>query len=220
MLAVVIACGGEKAESAASRPEAATPTRDRERIVFLGTSLTAGYGLPDPSQAYPALIQHKIDSAGLPFEVVNAGVSGETSAGARRRIEWVLKERPAVLVIETGANDGLRGQNIDSLSANIQAIIDRASILNPKPRIVIAGMQMLSNYGADYTRRFAAVYPSIAKRNGLPLIPFLLEGVAGVDSLNQPDQVHPTAAGQRIIAETVWKTLEPVLREVPVLARR
>ncbi len=189
-------------------------------MVFLGTSLTAGYGLDDPSQAYPALIQQKIDSAGLPFEVVNAGVSGETSAGAHRRIEWVLRERPAVLVIETGANDGLRGQNTDSLAANIQAIVDRASILNPRPRIVIAGMQMLSNYGADYTRRFAAVFPAIARRNDLPLIPFLLQGVAGVDSLNQPDQIHPTAAGQRIIAETVWTTLEPVLREVPVLAVR
>jgi acyl-CoA thioesterase-1 len=219
-LAVVIACGGEKPESAASRPAAETPSRDRERVVFLGTSLTAGYGLADPSQAYPALIQHKIDSAGMPFEVVNAGVSGETSAGARRRIEWVLKERPTVLVIETGANDGLRGQNTDSLSNNIQAIVDRASILNPKPRIVIAGMQMLSNYGADYTRRFAAVYPAIARRNDLPLIPFLLEGVAGVDSLNQPDQIHPTAAGQRIIAETVWKTLGPVLQDIPVLAGR
>jgi acyl-CoA thioesterase-1 len=220
VLAVVIACGGEKPESAASRPAAETPSRDRERVVFLGTSLTAGYGLADPSQAYPALIQHKIDSAGMPFEVVNAGVSGETSAGARRRIEWVLKERPTVLVIETGANDGLRGQNTDSLSNNIQAIVDRASILNPKPRIVIAGMQMLSNYGADYTRRFAAVYPAIARRNDLPLIPFLLEGVAGVDSLNQPDQIHPTAAGQRIIAETVWKTLGPVLQDIPVLAGR
>lgn len=219
-LAALVACGREQPRPAASASTPQTPARDRERVVFLGTSLTAGYGLPDPSQAYPALIQHKIDSAGLPFEVVNAGVSGETSAGARRRIEWVLKERPAVLVIETGANDGLRGQNTDSLSANIQAIIDRASILNPRPRIVIVGMQMLSNYGADYTRRFASVYPTIARRNDLPLIPFLLDGVAGVDSLNQPDQIHPTAAGQRIIAETVWKTLEPVLREVPLLAAR
>jgi acyl-CoA thioesterase-1 len=218
-LAALVACGREQARPPASEAASAT-ARVRERVVFLGTSLTAGYGLPDPSQAYPALIQQKIDSAGLPFEVVNAGVSGETSAGARRRIEWVLKERPAVLVIETGANDGLRGQNTDSLSNNIQAIVDRTSILNPKPRIVIAGMRMLSNYGADYTRRFAAVYAAIARRNGLPLIPFLLEGVAGVDSLNQPDQIHPTAAGQRIIAETVWKTLEPVLREVPVLAVR
>jgi acyl-CoA thioesterase-1 len=217
-LLALAACQREQVKpDAATRP---APTSYRERVVFLGTSLTAGYGLDDPSQAYPALIQRKIDSAGLPFEVVNAGVSGETSAGALRRIDWVLTQRPAVLVIETGANDGLRGQDVDSVAANIQAIVDRASVLNPRPRIVIAGMRMLSNYGADYVRRFAAVYPAIARRNDLPLIPFLLDGVAGVDSLNQPDQIHPTAAGQRIIAETVWETLEPVLRGVPVLARR
>lgn len=217
-LLVLAACQREQA-----KPHAATrtaPPSYRERVVFLGTSLTAGYGLDDPSQAYPALIQRKIDSAGLPFEVVNAGVSGETSAGALRRIDWVLTQRPAVLVIETGANDGLRGQDVDSVAAHIQAIVDRVSVLNPTPRIVIAGMRMLSNYGADYVRRFAAVFPAVARRNDLPLIPFLLEGVAGIDSLNQPDQIHPTAAGQRIIAETVWKTLEPVLREIPILASR
>jgi acyl-CoA thioesterase-1 len=180
-------------------------------VVFLGTSLTAGLGL-DASQAYPALIQQKIDSAGLPFEAVNAGVSGETSAGALRRIDWVLQEPLAVLVIETGANDGLRGQDVDSLESNIQALIDRANTQTPRPRIMLVGMRMLSNYGSDYTRRFAGVYPELARRNGLPLVPFLLDGVAGVDSLNQPDQIHPTAAGQRLLAQTVWRTLEPILR--------
>jgi acyl-CoA thioesterase-1 len=209
MLAVLAACGRDAAKP--GTPAASTPASERGRIVFLGTSLTAGYGL-DPSQAYPALIQQKIDSAGLPFEAVNAGVSGETSAGARRRIDWLLQQPVAVLVIETGANDGLRGQNVDSLEANIQAIIDRGNALTPKPLIVLVGMRMLSNYGPLYIRRFAAVYPDLAKRNDLPFVPFLLEGVAGVDSLNQGDLIHPTAAGQRRLAETVWRTLEPVLR--------
>ena len=211
MLALLLACGRE-----AGKPAAATlsrPASGRERIVFLGTSLTAGYGL-DPTEAYPALIQQKIDSAALPFDGVNAGVSGETSAGALRRVDWLLQQPLAVLVVETGANDGLRGQNVDSLKANIQAIIDRANALTPRPRIVLVGMRMLSNYGPLYIRRFAAVYLELAKRNYLPLVTFLLEGVAGVDSLNQADQIHPTAAGQRRVAETVWRTLEPVLRSI------
>jgi len=175
----------------------------RGRIVFLGTSLTAGLGV-DQSEAYPALLQRKIDSAGLPFTVVNAGVSGETSAGARRRIDWILREPVSMLVIETGANDGLRGLDADSLKSNIQAIIDRARRQQPPPRIVLVGMRALPNYGFGYVRRFNAVYPDLAKRNDLPLVPFLLEGVVGVDSLNQADMMHPTAAGQRRVAETVW----------------
>jgi acyl-CoA thioesterase-1 len=206
-LVTLAACGRESGKAAAP---ASAPRVSRARIVFLGTSLTAGLGL-DASEAYPSLIQRKIDAAGLPFEAVNAGVSGETSAGALRRIDWLLKDPPAVLVIETGANDGLRGQDVDSIEANIQAIVDRASALTPKPRVVLLGMRMLSNYGADYIRRFEAIYPQLARRNGLPLVPFLLDGVAGVDSLNQPDQIHPTAAGQRLVAETVWRTLKPVL---------
>jgi len=178
--------------------------------VFLGTSLTAGLGL-DPDQAYPALIQQKIDSAGLRYVTVNAGVSGETSAGARRRIDWLLREPVAVLVIETGANDGLRGQDLDSVRANIQAIIERAEQQTPKPRIVLAGMRTIPNYGFGYARRFKAMYPDLAQRYDLPLIPFLLEGVAGVDGFNQADLIHPSAAGQRRVAENVWRTLAPVL---------
>ncbi|HEY8106500.1 MAG TPA: arylesterase [Gemmatimonadales bacterium] len=180
-------------------------------VVFLGTSLTAGLGL-DPALAYPALVQAKIDSAGLHYRVVNAGVSGETSAGALRRIDWLLRDPPAVLVIETGANDALRGQNPDSVRANIQAIIDRARAITPPPSIVLVGMEALPNYGPAYVRRFREIYPELAKQNRIPFIPFLLAGVAGIDSLNQPDGLHPTAAGQRIVAQTVWKALEPVLR--------
>jgi acyl-CoA thioesterase I len=200
---------GERAPGADPPPPPADGQRGR--IVFLGTSLTAGLGL-DPDQAYPALLQQKIDSAGLPFVAVNAGVSGETSAGARRRVDWLFREPVAVLVIETGANDGLRGQEVDSLAANIQAIIDRANRQQPRPRIVLEGMQAPPNYGLGYSRRFRAAYAELAKRNHVPLVPFLLDGVAGVDSLNQADLMHPTAAGQRRVADTVWRVLEPVLR--------
>jgi acyl-CoA thioesterase I len=211
VLAVALAAceRGDPAPPAESPPPA--PDGGRGRVVFLGTSLTAGLGV-DPSQAYPALLQKKIDSAGLRFEAVNAGVSGETSAGARRRIDWLLREPVAVLVIETGANDMLRGLDIDSLESNVQAIIDRARQQSPPPRIILVGMEALPNNGLGYARRFRAVYPNLAKRNRVALVPFLLEGVAGVDSMNQSDMLHPTAAGQRRIAETIWPTLEGVLR--------
>ncbi len=190
-------------------PSAARDTRPA--VLFVGTSLTAGLGL-DPDDAYPALIQQKIAAAGLRFRVVNAGVSGETSAGARRRAGWLLRQPPAVLVLETGANDGLRGLDPDSLHSNMQAILAAAKAVTPAPRLVILGMQAPPNYGLGYTRRFAAVYPELARENNAVLVPFLLQGVAGVDRLNQPDGIHPTAEGQRKIAETVWRALEPVLR--------
>lgn len=218
------ACNGRPDQPANGTPAnrtkaAAQPTPAGSRnptapatVLFLGTSLTAGLGL-DPDQAYPALIQQKIDSAGLPYRVQNAGVSGETSAGARRRTDWLFQKSPDVVVIETGANDMLRGQSPDSVAANIQAIIERAKSLRPTPKIVLVGMQALPNYGSDYARRFAAIYPRLARENGVPLVPFLLAGVAGVDSLNQPDGLHPTAAGQRTVADNVWKTLEPLLEQ-------
>lgn len=182
------------------------PAGERGRIVFLGTSLTAGYGV-DPEEAYPALIQQKLDSAGLPYVAVNAGVSGETSAGARRRMDWVLQEPVAMLVIETGANDGLRGQNIDSTKANIQAIIDRAKQQQPRPRIALVQMRVPPNNGFAYARRFREMYPALAKANDILLVPFLLQGVAGVDGMNQADMIHPTTAGQRKVAETVWNAI-------------
>jgi acyl-CoA thioesterase-1 len=179
--------------------------------MFLGTSLTAGLGI-DPEQAYPALIQRKIDSAGLNYRVVNAGVSGETSAGALRRVDWLLREPVSVLVVETGANDGLRGLPPDSLRANIQTIFDRAKRLQPPPKLVLLGMRVPPNYGRVYSNRFQAIYPELARANDAALVPFLLQSVGGVAGLNQPDGVHPTAQGQRKLAETVWKVLEPVLR--------
>ncbi|HEY7503226.1 MAG TPA: arylesterase [Gemmatimonadales bacterium] len=213
LVAIAIGVAGCGADEGARGDEAPAPPAvgERGRVVFLGTSLTAGLGL-DPEQAYPAVIQRKIDSAGLAFEAVNAGVSGETSAGARRRIDWLLRQPVSVLVIETGANDGLRGQQVDSLRANIQYIIDEARKLSPPPAIVLLGMRAPPNLGFGYARRFREVYPELAEKNDLPLVPFLLEGVAGVGSLNQADMMHPTAKGQQRMADVVWKVLEPVLR--------
>ena len=179
-------------------------------ILCVGTSLTAGDGL-DPDQAYPALLQGKIDGQGLRYRVVNAGVSGETSAGALRRLDWLLKRPVTVLVLETGANDGLRGQDPEAMRANIQAMLDRLAREAPPPRVLLVGMEALTNYGADYTGRFRAVFPALAERNGVRLLPFLLEGVAGVPSLNLPDGLHPNAEGQRRVAENVWKALRPLL---------
>jgi acyl-CoA thioesterase-1 len=183
---------------------------DRPVILFVGTSLTAGLGL-DPSEAYPALVQARLDAAGLRYRVVNAGVSGETSAGALRRVDWLLRQPVAVLVLETGANDGLRGQDPDATRANIQSILDEARRHQPPPRLVLAAMEAPPNYGEAYRRRFRAVYPELAKANAVTLLPFLLGGVAGDPALNQPDGIHPTAAGHARIAETVWKALRPVL---------
>jgi acyl-CoA thioesterase-1 len=187
--------------------------------MFLGTSLTAGFGI-DPDQAYPALIQKKIDSAGLNYRVVNAGVSGETSAGALRRLNWLVQEPVSVLVVETGANDGLRGLSTDSLRGNIQAMLDRAKQLQPPPKLVLVGMRIPPNYGRTYSQRFQAIYPELARANDAVLVPFLLEGVGGIPDLNQPDGVHPTAEGQRRLAETMWRVLEPVLREAEKAAGR
>ncbi len=207
--ATLVGCGGDASPRAAAEAPP-RPATERGRIVFLGTSLTAGLGV-DPAQAYPALIQAKLDSARLPFEAVNAGVSGETSAGAVRRLDWLMRQPVSVLVIETGANDGLRGLDPDSMRSNIQAIIDRANQQSPKPRIVLTGMRALPNYGLGYARRFREVYDDLAEKNDLSLVPFLLQGVAGQGEMNQDDMIHPNPSGHRVIAENVWKVLEPVL---------
>jgi acyl-CoA thioesterase-1 len=209
-----IACGGSAPDRVAARAGAdPSPSASAARpvILFVGTSLTAGYGL-DPDEAYPARIQDKIDAAGLGYRVVNAGVSGETSAGARRRIDWLMDAQPvAVLVVETGANDGLRGIDPEDARANIQAVFDRARQQEPPPALMLVGMAAPPNLGARYTERFRAIYPELARTNGAVFVPFLLEGVAGIPRLNQPDGVHPTAEGQRLVAELVWKHLRPML---------
>ena len=212
------ACGGaagRPAPAGSDAPVAAAEPREGPAelpvILFLGTSLTAGYGL-DPDDAYPARIQEKLAAAGLRYRVVNAGVSGETSAGARRRIDWLMAQPVAILVVETGANDGLRGIDPADARANIQAIFDRAKRQSPPPELMLIGMAAPPNLGSRYARAFAAIYPELAKENGAVLVPFLLEGVAGVPRLNLPDGVHPTAEGHRLMAETVWKRLQPMLK--------
>ena len=182
-------------------------------ILFLGDSITAGYGL-DLSQAYPALIQEKIDAKGWSFKAVNAGQSGDTSAGALNRLDWLLRNHVAVLVVELGGNDGLRGLPAETTRTNLQQIIDRTKAKYPTVKIIIAGMKVPPNMGRKYGAKFETIYPELAKKNQLPLIPFVLEGVGGVRELNLPDGIHPTAKGHAIVAATVWKTLEPVLRSI------
>ena len=203
--------GGAAVED--TQPVVPSADRGRSTVVFVGTSLTAGYGV-EVDDAYPALVAQKIDSAGLAYDVVNAGSSGETSAGALRRIDWVLQQRPVyVLVLETGANDGLRALDVDATRANIQKILDRVRALQPEARVLLVQMEAPPNLGAQYTTRFREMYPALAGANDATLIPFLLEGVAGVDTLNQGDGIHPNEAGHRMLAETVWRSLEPVLRD-------
>ncbi len=180
-------------------------------ILFLGTSLTAGLGV-DAEDAYPAVLRRRIDALGLRFRVVNAGVSGETSAGGLRRISWLLREPVAVLVLELGANDALRGQDPTATERNLQAIIDSTRHRDPVTTIVVAGMQAPPNLGAAYTNAFQRLFVDLARKNGAVLIPFLLEGVGGHPDLNQADGIHPTPAGHRIMADNVWRVLEPVLR--------
>ncbi len=181
-------------------------------IVFLGDSLTAGYGLP-ADQSYPFLIEEKFRAAHLPYEVVNAGVSGDTSADGLRRIEWLLQRKIDLLIIALGANDGLRGLSPKALETNLQAIIDKTKGKNPAVQIVVAGMQMPPNMGTDYAEKFQNVFADVAQKNNAVLIPFLLADVGGHRDLNQSDSIHPTAAGQKIIAETVWRTLQPILQQ-------
>jgi acyl-CoA thioesterase-1 len=181
-------------------------------VVFLGDSLTAGFGV-ERSEAFPALVADKVRAAGLPFEVENAGLSGDTSAGGLRRFDWLLQRPIDILVIELGANDGLRGLDLKSMKANLQAIIDKAKTKNPAVKIVLAGMQVPPNLGAEYANGFQGVFNELARENNAVLIPFLLEGVGGQRELNQADLIHPNAAGHRIIANLVWQTLEPILRK-------
>jgi acyl-CoA thioesterase I len=182
-------------------------------ILFLGDSITAGYGL-ELAQAYPALLQEKVDAKGWRFKVVNAGQSGDTSAGGLNRMDWLLRNRVDVLVLELGANDGLRGLPVETTRKNLQAIIDRTKTKYPQAKIVIAGMKVPPNMGRDYGEKVEAIYPALAKKNNAPLIPFILEGVGGVRELNLSDGIHPTAKGHQIVAANVWKVLEPVLRSL------
>ncbi|RYG17375.1 MAG: arylesterase [Chitinophagaceae bacterium] len=181
-----------------------------KNILFFGTSLTAGLGL-DPSEAYPALIQNRIDSLKLPYNVINAGLSGETSAAGKSRIDWLLKQPVHVFVLELGANDGLRGIEVSETTKNLQFIIDKVKQKYPQAKLVLAGMQVPPNMGNPYASDFKNMFPALAEKNNMVLIPFLLDKVGGVPKLNQADGIHPTAEGDKILAENVWVKLKGVL---------
>ena len=185
----------------------------RPVVLFFGTSLTAGAGL-EPEQAFPALVEQKADSAGLPIRAVNAGLSGETTAGAVRRIDWVLRTPADVIVVEAGANDALRGLSPAAAKANLETLVAAIRKKQPRARIVLVQMEAPPNFGNAYTRSFSAIYTDVAKRENLTLIPFLLDGVAGVSRYNQADGIHPNVAGERIVAENVWRGLKPVIAQL------
>jgi acyl-CoA thioesterase-1 len=187
--------------------------RGKVSVLFFGTSLTAGYGL-DPSQAFPVLVAAKAAAEGTPITAINAGLSGETSAGALRRIDWALKRRADVVVLETGGNDALRALDANALKANLTAIVRRIRKAQPGAKIVLAVMEAPPNFGAGYTASFREAYKDVARDEGLVLLPFLLDRVAGHAELNQEDGIHPNLAGERIVAENVWRALKPVVVEL------
>jgi len=178
--------------------------KKNKSMIFFGDSLTAGYGLDEPSLAFPGLIQAKLDSANLGYEVVNAGVSGETSSGGVERIDWILTKPVDVFILELGANDGLRGIPIEATTKNLQTIIDKVKAKNDKAKIILAGMQVPPNMGQRYSSGFKSMFAELATKNNIELIPFLLEGVGGETKLNQADGIHPTVEGHKIVAENVW----------------
>ncbi len=180
-------------------------------ILFFGDSLSAGYGLEDINNSFPAVIQTKIDSLSLDYTVINSGLSGETTAGGKNRIDWVLNQKVDIFVLELGANDGLRGVPLKETRENLQAIINAVLKKNAATKIILAGMQLPPNMGQDYTTEFKTIFPELAKKNNLYLIPFLLKDVGGIPSLNQADGIHPTVEGQKILANNVWEILEPIL---------
>ena len=219
LLLAALACGAPKdnapkrdavaLESTTAQGAAATDRSARPRVLFLGTSLTAGLGV-DPDSSYPSVVQRLAKDARLDIDVINGGLSGETSAGALRRAEWLLSQRVAVLVIETGANDGLRGLDPDTTAANITALIGKARARQPGAAIVLMQMEAPPNLGPRYTRRFHAVFAEVAAATGVRLLPFLLEGVGGKPDLNQDDGIHPNPEGARRVAANVFKSLRPV----------
>jgi acyl-CoA thioesterase-1 len=222
--ACIASCSGDKgaATPATNRPGDAAPSVSaavppvvtppgRGTVLFLGTSLTAGLGL-EPDSAYPQQLQRKIDAAGLPYQAVNAGVSGETSAGLLRRLDWILQSPAHVIVVETGANDGLRGQSVASTRATIGQVLDRIRRDRPEARVALVQMEAPTNLGKEYTSAFHAMFPALAKEHGVTLLPFLLDSVAGFPRLNQADGIHPNYEGERIVTENVWRGLAPVLR--------
>lgn len=211
-----LSCGEQKQEQknqVEKEEKTKTPNEKRgskKSILFFGDSLTAGLGL-DPNEAFPAVIQRKLDSLGLNYTVINAGLSGETTAGGKNRVEWVMNQEVDIFVLELGANDGLRGIPPEETRKNLQDIIDFVKGKDPEIKIILAGMQIPPNLGPQYTEAFRKIFPQLAEENNIALIPFLLEDVAGNSHLNQQDGIHPTAEGHQIIAENVWEVLKPLV---------
>lgn len=197
----------------AATAEVTNPANKERIILFFGNSITAGYNL-DLTESFPALIQNRLDSLGYSYQVVNAGLSGETSGGGLNRIEWVLQRTvPDIFVLELGANDGLRGLDLTETASNLDSIIQKVRQVNPEVQVVLAGMMVPPNLGGDYTSAFAEIFPALAKKTNATLIPFLLESVAGEPDLNLEDGIHPNVKGHQLVAETVWKYLQPLLAE-------
>ena len=214
--ALLFSCNSDKNQNADETKDSAqtvtqAPVTKTKTIVFFGNSLTAGYGLDDPSQGFAGLIQKRIDSLGIAYKVINAGVSGETTAGGNSRIDWLLKQHLDVFVLELGGNDGLRGIPVTETKKNLQAILDKVKAKYPDAKLVLAGMQIPPNMGKQYASDFKAVYKELADKNNITLIPFLLQGVGGESRLNQADGIHPTAEGHRILAENVWVMIKDLL---------
>lgn len=215
----LISCGDVKTEKVTNEEQAAEKTQDSpatdaatNTILFFGDSITAGYGLDDSNDAYPAVVQQKIDSLDLAYTVINSGVSGETTAGGKSRVDWVIKQNPGIFLLELGANDGLRGVALSETRANLQAIIDVVKKRSPETEIILAGMQLPPNMGQEYTNGFRQLYIDLAEKNNVAFIPFILKDVGGIASLNQADGIHPTIEGHKIVANTVWEILKPMLK--------
>ena len=202
----------DKAKSVQTDTNSVQTAVSKKNILFFGNSLTAAYGLENVSDGFVGLTQARIDSLKLPYRCINAGLSGETTAGGSERVEWVVGQQPVdIFVLELGGNDALRGLKPEESVKNLQAIIDKVKAKTPSVQIVLAGMEAPRNMGNVYTKAFHEMYPTLAAKNKLPLIPFVLEGVGGVAELNQKDGIHPTEGGNKIIVETIWKTLKPLL---------
>lgn len=214
MICISVSCNEDKKaeqQAAAKSADEAVPTAKKKTIIFFGDSLSAGYGLDEPTLAFPGLIQRRLDSLKLDYQVVNAGVSGETSSGGVGRIEWILSQPVDVFVLELGANDGLRGIPVETTEKNLQTIIDSVRAKYPAVKMVLAGMQVPPNMGIRYANGFKSIFPKLAEKNKAELIPFLLEGVGGEPALNQADGIHPNEEGHRKVAEVVWQTLRELL---------
>jgi len=221
-LVLILGCGGDKKKNPKQEetiPEQTEPSKlteasenSTETILCFGDSITAGYGLEDSNDAFPALLQEKIDSLDLNYVVVNSGLSGETTAGGKSRIDWVLNQDIDIFLLELGANDGLRGVPLSETRANLQAIINTVEEKSPNTKIILAGMQLPPNMGQKYTTEFRELYAEIAEANYLAFIPFILKDVGGIAELNQSDGIHPTVEGHKIVANTVWEVLKPMLK--------